>query len=158
MDDEDKRLRRTIVLRNIGIPFVVAAFILMVRIIYEKTYLTYVNGPQMIGFSFMHSGLGALVIMMFYVSLLWGLIAFLLTFVVGAVYITKLNSVMIGVVLLSFIVILSPDEWWQDAIRKFSSLNSTTQFVYEKKSNQLLNPAWPIRPCSDLNRCAASSG
>jgi hypothetical protein len=49
----------------------VAAVLLTVDLIYEQTFLTWNLGPQMVGFSLMHSGLGALLILSFYLGYLW---------------------------------------------------------------------------------------
>ncbi len=66
-------MRRTFpaVLVYIGVPIVIAAWLLAVRLIWEQTVWSWNSGPQMVGFSLMHSGLGALLILAQLGGLLW---------------------------------------------------------------------------------------
>ncbi|HFB66558.1 MAG TPA: hypothetical protein ENJ60_13565 [Aeromonadales bacterium] len=100
----DPRLKRTITVSRIAIPLTIAAVILAAQYMYEKTYLTYHDGPQMIGFTFAHSPHGVLIIFLFYGAMIWGVITFLSTFLFGFIYITRRNIIMMAIVILCVIV------------------------------------------------------
>ncbi|SRR5258708_18300137 len=53
-----------------GVPFAVIATLLAIRLIWEQTFLTWAEGPQMIGFSLMHNEVGALALVVFWISYL----------------------------------------------------------------------------------------
>jgi hypothetical protein len=50
----------------IGIPIVAAAWVLAARLVWEQTVWSWDRGPQRVGFSLMHSGLGVLLILALY--------------------------------------------------------------------------------------------
>ena len=55
----------------IGIPIVAAALFLAARLVWEQTVWTWNSGLQMVGFSLMHSGLGAILMLVLYGGVLW---------------------------------------------------------------------------------------
>jgi hypothetical protein len=50
---------------------VVPVALLSWRLIWEQTSLSWERGPQMVGFSLMHSGLGIILVLALYAALLW---------------------------------------------------------------------------------------
>jgi hypothetical protein len=64
-----------------GVPIVGAASFLAARLVWEQTVWTWKGGLQMVGFSFMHSGLGLILVLAVYGGLIW-VIAMLITMAV----------------------------------------------------------------------------
>jgi hypothetical protein len=54
-----------------GVPIVAAALFLAARLIWEQTVWRWKGGLQMVGFSLMHSGLGAILVLAVYGGLIW---------------------------------------------------------------------------------------
>lgn len=50
----DSRARLAWWFKGIGIVLLVSTFLLVVRLVWEQTYLSWQNGPQMVGFSLLH--------------------------------------------------------------------------------------------------------
>ena len=55
----------------LGLPFVAAAWVLAIRLVWEQTALSWTRGPQMIGFSLVHSGLGGMLLLALYAGVIW---------------------------------------------------------------------------------------
>lgn len=55
----------------IGIPIVAASLFLAARLVWEQTVWTWNSGLQMVGFSLMHSGPGAILLLVLYGGVLW---------------------------------------------------------------------------------------
>jgi hypothetical protein len=108
----NKQLPRWLI--GIGVPLTIVTCVLAVRMVWEQTVLTWNLGPQMIGFSLMHSGAGLLLWVSFVVASLW----FVVTLVLVGVrrnFGGKLGLVTISVCAASLAVILLPYSWWQIA-------------------------------------------
>jgi len=55
----------------VGIPFVIVAWIVAARLVWEQTVLSWKYGLQMAGFAFIHSGPGPILLPILYASLIW---------------------------------------------------------------------------------------
>lgn len=55
---------------------VVPTVLLAWRLVWEQTALSWDRGPQMVGFSLMHSGFGILLMLAFYAGLAWAAVTF----------------------------------------------------------------------------------
>lgn len=62
-------------LNGIGYVFVVCSWLLATDIVWEQTALSWQRGPQMVGFSLMHSGTGALLLLVVFAGIAWALAA-----------------------------------------------------------------------------------
>ncbi len=58
-------------LKYIGIPLVSVTWILAARLVWEQTVWSWARGPQMVGFSLAHSGLGLLLVLGVLAGLVW---------------------------------------------------------------------------------------
>lgn len=56
-----------------GYAFVLCSWLLAAELIWEQTALSWERGPQMVGFSLMHSGAGALLLLAVFAGLAWAL-------------------------------------------------------------------------------------
>ena len=125
-------MRRTFprALKIVGVPIVAAAWIFAARLVWEQTVWSWERGPQMVGFSLMHSGLGVLLILVFYGGLLWlaiVLIAATLTRSVGG----KSGLTLLLAYVLAWGVIATPYGFWQRIfIAKYSPAQAIDFFTY----------------------------
>jgi len=117
-------------LTTIGYAIVAASGVLAVRLVWEQTALSWARGPQMVGFSLMHTGLGIPLLLAFYAGLLWAgavLIAFIVTRSLG-------NKVIVGLLItygLAWAVVATPYGFWQRLfIEKFSPSQATDFFTH----------------------------
>jgi hypothetical protein len=124
------KIRRfPVVLKRLGFPVVVATWILAARLGWEQTFLSWERGPQMVGFSLMHSGLGVLLFLAVFVSLLWPVAVF-----IAAVFARSAGGrVMVAQLIayaMAWLVIIAPYGYWQRLfIWKFSPTNAEKFFV-----------------------------
>jgi hypothetical protein len=95
-----------------GWPFVAAATLLAFDLVYEQTFLTWERGPQMIGFSLMHSGVGALLILVVYAGLLW-VAAVVVYAVLSRSFGGTLTLVLLACYGLAWVIMSIPYHWWQ---------------------------------------------
>jgi Ankyrin repeats (many copies) len=59
------------ILTRLGYFFSGSTFLLMVRLVWEQTFLTWERGLQMVGFSLMHSPLGIVAVLSFFGGAMW---------------------------------------------------------------------------------------
>lgn len=127
----------TTILKFIGIPIVTAAWALAIRLVWEQTVLSWDHGPQMVGFSLMHSGLGILLISALYGGLLW------LAIVLCTAALTRSLGGRLGVLLLlayalAWGAISMPYGFWQRMfIDKYSPIQATEFFTYAAAKGDL---------------------
>lgn len=124
-------------LKFIGVPIVIAAWVLAARLVWEQTVWSWASGPQMVGFSLMHSGLGVLLIFALYGGLLWVgvvLIAAVLTRSLGG----KLVIWLLLTYALAWSVIATPYGFWQRMfIDKYSATQAIDFFTYAAATGDL---------------------
>jgi len=60
-----------VALRYLGYPILILAWALAARLVWEQTFLSWERGPQMVGFSLMHSSIGPLLVIGLLSGLLW---------------------------------------------------------------------------------------
>jgi hypothetical protein len=58
-------------LKYVGVPIVVAAWILAGRLVWEQTVWSWTRGPQMVGFSLMHSGQATILLLALFAGAIW---------------------------------------------------------------------------------------
>jgi hypothetical protein len=117
------------VLKRIGIPIVVATWMLAARLAWEQTVWSWEKGPQMVGFSLVHSGLGVLLLLAVCVGLLWP-IAVLLAAVVTRSLGGRVIAAQLIAYALAWCVITAPYGFWQRLfIWKFSPTQAVAFLV-----------------------------
>ena len=97
---------------HIGWFFVVPSFLLAMRLVWEQTILTWNSGPQMVGFSLFHAGLG----IPFYLVLLGGLVwvpVVLVFAFLSRSFGGSLTATLVVVYALSWGLISVPYGYWQ---------------------------------------------
>src|SRR5882762_5018219 len=131
----NRALLRT--LNTIGYAIVAASVVLAVRLVWEQTALSWARGPQMVGFSLLHTGLGIPLILALYAGLLWAgavLVAFIVTRSFG-------DKVIVGLLItygLAWAAIAAPYGFWQRLfIEKFSPSQATDFFTYAAATGDL---------------------
>ncbi len=106
-----KRAFPTIIFR-LGIPATVCVWLLASRLLWEQTVWTWERGPQMVGFSLMHSGLGALLILAAVVSLVWPILV-----VVAAVRSRNMGKrglwALVVAYAMAWLILVAPYGFWQ---------------------------------------------
>jgi len=124
-------------LTTIGYAIVAGSVLLAMRLVWEQTALSWADGPQMVGFSLMHTGLGIPLIFALYAGLLWAgavLIAFIVTRSLG-------NKAIVGLLIaygLSWAAVATPYGFWQRLfIEKFSPSQATAFFTYAAATGDL---------------------
>jgi hypothetical protein len=124
-------------LKIIGIPIAAAAWMLAARLVWEQTVWSWARGPQMVGFSLMHSGLGAFLVLAMYGGLLWlaiFLIATAMTKCLGG----KLGKSLLIAYALAWGVIATPYGFWQRMfIDKYSPTQAIDFFTYAAATGDL---------------------
>ena len=124
-------------LKVVGLPIVAAAWLLAARLLWEQTALSWERGPQMVGFSLMHSGLGVLLILLLYGGLLW-LGIFLIANVMTRSFGGKFGLALLLAYALAWAVISTPYGFWQRMfIDKFSPTQATDFFTYAAATGDL---------------------
>lgn len=126
-----------VVLKVIGIPITFVAWVLAVRLVWEQTVLSWARGPQMVGFSLMHSGLGALLVLVLYGGLLW-----LALFLIAAVRSKSLGGKSGAAILIAYVtawgLIATPYGFWQRMfIDRFSHDYAVDFFTYAAATGDL---------------------
>ncbi len=124
-------------LKFIGVLIVAAAWVLAARLVWEQTVWSWDRGPQMIGFSLMHSGMGVLLVLALYGGLLWlgiVLITAILTRSLGG----KPGLALLLAYALAWGVIAIPYGFWQRMfIDKYSPTQATDFFTYAAATGDL---------------------
>lgn len=135
----------------IGYAIVAASGVLAVRLVWEQTALSWARGPQMVGFSLMHGGLGILLLLALYAGLLWAgavLIAFVVTRSLG-------NKVIVGLLItygLAWTAVATPYGFWQRLfIEKFSPTHATDFFTYAAATGDLKTVEAFLKHGVDIN-------
>lgn len=95
-----------------GVPLVVAVTAFAIRLVWEQTILSWNRGPQMVGFSLMHGGLGVFFVVVSIVAAAW------LILMLGYMAIRRSAGGLLGgaaaaVCAISLVAILVPYSWWQ---------------------------------------------
>jgi len=109
----------------VGAPIVVAAWALAARLVWEQTILTWEQGPQMVGFSLMHSGLGLILMLILYGGLIW-LVIFLIAAARSRSFGGKYGIGLLLAYVVAWGLILTPYGLWQ---RMFVEKYSPTQAI-----------------------------
>jgi hypothetical protein len=97
---------------GMGVPLTIATCALAARLAWEQTVLSWNRGPQMIGFSLMHSGAGVLLWAAFVVASLW-LVTMLVLVGIRRTFGGRFGLVTISVCAVSLAAISLPYSWWQ---------------------------------------------
>jgi Ankyrin repeats (3 copies) len=126
-----------ITLKIIGIPISVCSWLLTTRLVWEQTALSWERGPQMVGFSLMHSGLGVLLILAQYLGILW-----LVVFLIVAARRNNLGGKLGKAILMAYILALgllaTPYGFWQRLfIDKFSHEHAIEFYTYAAATGDL---------------------
>jgi hypothetical protein len=108
----------------LGVPAIASAWLLATRLVWEQTVWTWKRGEQMVGFSLMHSGIGALLMLAVIASTAW-----LLVVIGTAVWARNIGGRRLWGMLLvysaAWVLILTPYGYWQRLfIGKFSPQQS----------------------------------
>jgi hypothetical protein len=131
------RHRFPVVLKRIGVPVIVATWMLAGRLAWEQTVWSWEHGPQMVGFSLMHSGLGALLLLGVLAGLLWPvavLMAALFTRSLGG----RAMVAQLAAYALAWGVLTAPYGFWQRLfISEFSPEYSVEFLGYAAASGDL---------------------
>jgi hypothetical protein len=126
-----------VALALLGVPAIAAVWSLAARLVWEQTVWTWERGAQMVGFSLMHSGSGALLLLATIASLAWP-ISVLVTALVrrtlgGTAVISMLAVYGLGWGLLSV-----PYGFWQRLFAyKFSAAQATELMTYAAAEGDL---------------------
>lgn len=129
MGNNQKSRRFPAILKRIGIPVVITTWTLAARLVWEQTLLSWERGPQMVGFSLMHSGVGVLLLLAVLAGLLWP-VAVLIAAVItrslgGRVMVAQLTAYV-----MAWLMIIAPYGYWQRLfIWKFSPANAVDFFT-----------------------------
>jgi hypothetical protein len=115
----------------LGMVVVIASAWLACRIAWEQTVLTWENGPQMVGFSLMHSGTGVLLLVAFLVAgPIWIVLVSLQAWrnrSLGTVA-TRMFVLLYGV---SWAVLLIPEQLWERVfIDRMARSTHATELLY----------------------------
>ena len=122
--------------RYIGVVLIACALPLALRLVWEMTWLTWHNGPQMVGFTLVHE---------FILFFLFGLLAWLalaIWIVVTAilcVFRQKTSRLDLGLILSAIIVISSPmlpQTWWSTLTEKFLGLSPNAPVALVKAASE----------------------
>jgi hypothetical protein len=97
-----------------GVPLTVAVGVLAVRLIWEQTLLSWNRGPQMVGFSLTHSGVGVLLFVALILAFFW-FVAMLVFIGIRRRVGGKLALVTVSICALSLAALSIPYSWWQTA-------------------------------------------
>jgi hypothetical protein len=125
------------ILKRIGIPIVAATWLLAVRLAWEQTVWSWENGPQMVGFSLIHSGVGVLLLLGVCVGLLWP-VAVLLAAVVARSFGGRVVVAQLVAYALAWCVIAAPYGFWQRLfIWKFSPAQAANFLVIAAATGDL---------------------
>jgi len=138
-------------LKYIGVPIVAAAFVFAARLVLEQTVWSWSRGPQMVGFSMMHSDLGALLFFALYGGLLWAgavLIAAALTRSLGG----RLVISLLLVYALAWGLVATPYGFWQRLfIEKYSPKQGIDFFIYAAATGDLRTVEAFLKHGVDIN-------
>jgi ankyrin repeat protein len=91
----------SVVLTALGIIPTAGAVLYAGRIVYESTFLTWQQGPQMVGFAMVHNDAAILVLLALLLSLIW-VIAVVLVAAYRRTWVSTSQMLLIAVVALSF--------------------------------------------------------
>jgi Ankyrin repeats (3 copies) len=115
---------------RLGIPAIVGVWLLALRLVWEQTVWTWERGPQMVGFSLMHSGLGGLLVLAVYASLLWPLVALIFVVIRRNLGGKKLVT-MLAVYAVGWVLLTTPYGFWQRLfISKFTPSQAAELMTY----------------------------
>lgn len=98
----------------LGVPLTLGAAALAIRLVWEQTFLSWDRGPQMVGFSLMHGGLGVLLLVLSAAASLW-LVGMLVCMLVRRSTGGVPGLAVTCVCAVSLAAILIPYGWWQIA-------------------------------------------
>lgn len=124
-----KSRRFPALLKRIGLPVVVVTWILAARLGWEQTFLSWERGPQMVGFSLMHSGLGVLLTLGVIVGLLWPVAVLVAAAITRSIGGRAMVAQLIAYAMAWFVIIAPYGYWQRLFISKFSPSNAVDFFV-----------------------------
>jgi len=114
----------------LGIPAIAGVWLLALRLVWEQTVWTWERGAQMVGFSLMHSGLGVLLLLAVYASLLWPTVVLVVAAIrrnIGG----KTVVAMLALYVLGWALLSMPYGFWQRVfIDKFTPVQSIELMTY----------------------------
>ena len=121
----------------LGIVATVGVWVLALRLVWEQTVWTWERGAQMVGFSLMHSGVGALLVLGVYASLLWVLVVLAVAAVRRTLGGPKVLALLVTYAL-GWALLLAPYGFWQRLfIGKFDSARATDLMIYAAAAGDL---------------------
>lgn len=135
----------------VGIPIVVAALLLAVRLIWEQTVWTWNRGLQMVGFSLMHSGLGAVLMLVVYGGVIWAL-AMLIAMIVKRSIGGKWSVALLLTYAVALGAISTPYGFWQRMfLDKYLPERAGELFTYAAATGDLRTVTTMLARGVDIN-------
>ena len=121
----------------LGIPSIAVVWLLASRLVWEQTVWTWERGAQMVGFSLMHSGLGALLVLAVYASLAWPILALIVAAIRRSIGSKKIVT-MLAMYSLGWALLLAPYGFWQRIfIGKFTPTQAIELMTYAAATGDL---------------------
>lgn len=120
-----------------GVPAIAGVWLLAMRLVWEQTVWTWERGAQMVGFSLMHSGLGALLLLVVFASLAWPF-AFLIVAVLRRSVGGGKGILMLAAYALGWVLLSTPYGFWQRVfVSKFSPAQKVELMIYAAANGDL---------------------
>lgn len=121
----------------IGIPITATAWALAGRLVWEQTVWTWERGPQMVGFTLIHTGLVILLLIGLYIGLIW-FVLYILVAIKKKNLGGRTGKIVLICYILALLVISTPYGFWQRAfINRFTPEQSIELFTYAAASGDL---------------------
>ncbi len=114
----------------LGIPAIACVWLLAARLVWEQTVWTWERGAQMVGFSLMHSGLGALLFIAVVASLVWPVIVLIAAGIARSIGGRKVVA-LLAAYGLGWALLAAPYGFWQRLfVSKFSPAQAIELTTY----------------------------
>jgi hypothetical protein len=134
-----------------GVPIVAAALFLAARLVWEQTVWTWNSGLQMVGFSLMHSGLGAILMLALYGGVLWAA-AILIAMVVKRSLGGPWPVALLLAYAIAWGVVATPYGFWQRLfLDKYLPNRAGELFTYAAATGELKTVAKLLARGVDIN-------
>jgi hypothetical protein len=131
MDVASHKRRFPSILTVLGIPLATGGALFTARIVYESTFLTWQQGPQMLGYSMMHGALGIAGLLALYLGWLWAPVVTLVA-ALRRTWPSKPQLVLIAVVALSFgLLSVSYGHWKLLTVKVCGTERVTRSWLFE---------------------------
>jgi hypothetical protein len=126
-----------VILVWLGAAAIICVWLLAVRLVWEQTVWTWERGAQMVGFSLMHSGSGALLVLGVYVSLLWPAVVLVVAAIRRSLGGRKVVA-MLAAYALGWALLSAPYGFWQRLfVGKFTPDQAIDLMTYAAASGDL---------------------